>query len=887
MNGKAWLSVALLLIATISFAQVSGIVKEDKTGKVLRGVQVFINRTTISFETNELGEFRLSGIDPGFFELVAFKEGYLIFRSPIRVQEGRVSKLNLKLVPDVDPPSEKPKHNSEWNKNLDDFKSSFLGSADKSTHCKILNPDAIVFNNMGQPEVGFRMPLRIDNLDLGYRISYYRVPAPVVFNNALSVGAVKFDTLTAAQPDQQKMWAANRERIFFGSLRHLMWSIANHRMREQGYELSNGADLLREDSLSQPSKIPGYHKILLPPDLDVTYSGEHRKAGVIKSHVQTKGPLEISPKGISLIQGDISVSGDMKESLPKMLPFNFFPSETLEKEDDAREIISDLQENVFLTTDKPYFYPGEVIWVKTDVTCILPELRDSLSRVLYVELITPLKTILERKVLRIDSGTSSCDFVLPDKLAKGNYYLRAYTNLMRNFGKENFRLKVIPVLEIHELIEPFAEIGKDSAAEDIYIRPNHKSYHPHDEIAIGFNIPEGISKTSSWSVSVTDAVQVVHLPKQEMKNDSWHKTPQPVIPNILQFPIEKGISFSGHIVNDKGKGTKMEFSFFKDHFENLTKRESDDQGHFWETGYDFYDSAMFSFQGLNSKGKPGGKITILKPDIAEMSFDISTDSMPVVEMNQPQRFISEYSLPQDDKVLKEVTITAQRLGKTEFQKRYGPPSRVFKGDMLVGTDLVTILRDQTFASVSVDAQGQRRISYVSKLAALSPKSIMNFAAPAPNFPEPLVYVNEDWRGGGLYGQPAADALTKIRVSDILRIEIYTRQDPAITMQGAFGIVSVFLKPGADMPRSRSIVTIPGYYKPRPFRSPDYSDSTQKSRDLRSTIYWNPSLAVDATGQAQVRFYAADVPTYYEIRLEGIDEQGNRLVAIKNIEIREK
>ena len=49
--------------------------------------------------TDEFGQFTLIDVPPGLHELVAYKEGYPIYRAPMRVQEGRTYSLNLKLSP--------------------------------------------------------------------------------------------------------------------------------------------------------------------------------------------------------------------------------------------------------------------------------------------------------------------------------------------------------------------------------------------------------------------------------------------------------------------------------------------------------------------------------------------------------------------------------------------------------------------------------------------------------------------------------------------------------------------------------------------------------------------------------------------------------------------
>ncbi len=67
----------------------------------------------------------------------------------------------------------------------------------------------------------------------------------------------------------------------------------------------------------------------------------------------------------------------------------------------------------------------------------------------------------------------------------------------------------------------------------------------------------------------------------------------------------------------------------------------------------------------------------------------------------------------------------------------------------------------------------------------------------------------------------------------------------------------------------------GFYKGREFYSPDYSDPqiNPKMADLRTTIYWNPSIVTDSMGKASVEFYNGDGIGTYKATIEGVDING--------------
>jgi hypothetical protein len=61
-----------------------------------------------------------------------------------------------------------------------------------------------------------------------------------------------------------------------------------------------------------------------------------------------------------------------------------------------------------------------------------------------------------------------------------------------------------------------------------------------------------------------------------------------------------------------------------------------------------------------------------------------------------------------------------------------------------------------------------------------------------------------------------------------------------------------------------------------FYEPAYDvDSIYKNpkTDLRTTIYWNPSLKSDPEGNVLVKFFTADKANDYHLELEGIGVNG--------------
>jgi len=94
------------------------------------------------------------------------------------------------------------------------------------------------------------------------------------------------------------------------------------------------------------------------------------------------------------------------------------------------------QEKVYLHFDNTGYYVGETIWFKAYVVAAEQNRLTELSRILYVELMSPDGFVVETRKLKIENGQCHGEFLLKDSLYAGYYGIRAYTANMLNFGED-------------------------------------------------------------------------------------------------------------------------------------------------------------------------------------------------------------------------------------------------------------------------------------------------------------------------------------------------------------------------------------------------------------------------------------------------------------------
>jgi hypothetical protein len=148
-------------------------VTDIETDEVLPFASVFLANTTFGTVTNDQGEFRLEVDQPGSYDLIVKFVGFKTFSASYPIFQSQTIRVEVNLERDirfVDGATVTARRDSDWWKNLADFKRGFLGVSSFANQCNILNEDKIDFifdqeNNVF--EAYAKEPLIIENRALG------------------------------------------------------------------------------------------------------------------------------------------------------------------------------------------------------------------------------------------------------------------------------------------------------------------------------------------------------------------------------------------------------------------------------------------------------------------------------------------------------------------------------------------------------------------------------------------------------------------------------------------------------------------------------------------------------------------------------------------------
>lgn len=111
-----------------------------------------------------------------------------------------------------------------------------------------------------------------------------------------------------------------------------------------------------------------------------------------------------------------------------------------------RLLLNTPQEKVYLQLDKSMYLAGENIWFKGYlVSAITHKEQDAFSKYIMVELVDRKDSLILSKKVKEEDGLFYGNLKLDGDLPSGDYYLRSYTNWMRNEEPEFFYSRLLKI----------------------------------------------------------------------------------------------------------------------------------------------------------------------------------------------------------------------------------------------------------------------------------------------------------------------------------------------------------------------------------------------------------------------------------------------------------
>lgn len=496
------------------------------------------------------------------------------------------------------------------------------------------------------------------------------------------------------------------------------------------------------------------------------------------------------------------------------------------------------------------------------------------------------------------------------------FYLPANEKSILEIPKSTFPTGIVRLTLAKSTGEPLAErlvFVNHEDQIDVRIRSNQEQFERRQEVVIEIDArdPQGKPLAAGFSLSVTDDqlaekdandsnIQSYLLLSSDLRGSiespgyyfnphnqnrkvaldllmmtqgwrkfTWKKILENDFPTISHAP-ELDIRISGNLAADNGNPIENGdvVLFLKDKYQTFLTTETDEKGNFAFEGFHFNDSIDVLVQGNDARGRT-------------RNVNVSIDQKRYLPHIQPG-----YMGPSADRINRENRTPGTAL----FQGMETEIGALELGDVLLEEVVV-----EGRAEISRPFALHRDADVVLESSQLP-------VAPSGNILEALqgrvaglqVYRSGPnqfravirGQGSPLYlwdGIPVDESmLQSINQFDISRVEIL--KSPGNTAiyggRGGGGVIAFFSHRGPtemgepDTGDHIIVQRVGGFSKTRQFYSPRYEgNSRPEITDLRSTIYWNPTVETNENGTATLRFFTADRSSLYRVIAEGISENG--------------
>ena len=455
----------------------------------------------------------------------------------------------------------------------------------------------------------------------------------------------------------------------------------------------------------------------------------------------------------------------------------------------------------------------------------------------------------------------------------------------------------------------------------------------------------GTIETPDWYFEGQDAARVAALDAL-LLTQGWRRYDVPELMKKEyvepQYPLEVGQEITGRISksglwNRRKKLSRYEMRMIVPSLHYVTKCAVDDTGAFALNGFDFPDSTLYVLRPAAAKGLlPEATVKVARDSFPEVG---TLPRVPAQEQKKPYIAQARYYIEQRGQtdmrniLIDTVYVTHhKRLESTRPEHRLA--ARTWTAEQIkesgAGTILDFIARMPGMSVVGrqvsyrgyrpgfmVDGRLEETVGEMNPMRAFRSTGMgrnHKTQTRLPPIPDPGGWI--DFTGMNYSNTNSAQQSTggnkrQIQyiddfdnVPDILYypLEIVSRIDLieggnmvlwGVSHWKQAGIISITTKKGKELDdatrtlpaRDVEFASPLGYQTPAEFYAPAYA--TEKARrsmvpDYRTTLYWNPTVKLDDTGQAIVEFYTSDAPADYDITIEGITQTGKIVRTVKII-----
>lgn len=517
-------------------------------------------------------------------------------------------------------------------------------------------------------------------------------------------------------------------------------------------------------------------------------------------------------------------------------------------------------ESCRILTDRSIYVAGENIRFSVFYRSPGEASETDLSKVGYVELISPAGVAYARTKIELDS-TAGGSLSVPLDLPSGTYFLKAYTRWMRNYGPSAYTYISVEVVNPHvKTVLKSDTLGESTV---LLTRLSKGSGTPE---TLHLNMPGRHEKRSPvnldliWGNPLLPLECCVTVIPEGSLEKQWENVPlagQAGSGDRDYIPETRGISITGRIEDDSSGNpvpfAKVYISLMGDE-RGFICNYADSSGRFFFTlpksykEQDLFISAFHSEVG-NLRVNIDQDFCMEALNLPSYPIQIDSADEALIQAMVLNALIREqYKGPEGE------------LGMTEALEEgyfYGEPSSVIRFDDFIKLPTMEEYLTEVTPQVSVKRSNRRK-----ELRVLGPH-------PDLLFYDPLIMVD----GVAVFD---VEAVLAISPGYIERLEVV--EAPFVRGNLTFGgIMNLISRKGdmgyIDLPSSGLLVNYGMFGTNFSGRQSSQIDNPRLP-DVRNTIYWNPHIWILPGEEPELTFISPEVSGSYRVVVRGFDSNDN-------------
>ncbi len=536
--------------------------------------------------------------------------------------------------------------------------------------------------------------------------------------------------------------------------------------------------------------------------------------------------------------------------------------------------INNYSEQTILNIDRSLYITGESINFSVLILNNENYNNKLLSKILYIELITPNGKQVVGKKYRIENSKCFGAISIPDNLNSGNYYLRVYTKFMRNKGPASYDYQYIKIInpQKKDILNGFNHSSKTDNFKLEAITENQNNF----DIEISKNIFSTREKVDiKVSNKLLDSLLniAVSVTPESTTNFKRILSEELIEYSNIYIPETRGITLTG-LLKDKTTNSiisqkTVNLSILENNKNVFYSVITNSKGYFYFALPDLYgDKDIFISTEYLKDITPE---LLIDNDFCTNNIELPNPKFSLTKEEQGIAYklainyevINHFS---SDTSINQYENYSQHSDTLPF---YGNPTSILYIDEYISLPtLEDYFTEIPFLVRLKKIKGEKQFKVIGnhpELAIYKPLVMVD-----------LVPVNN------------IENILKISPKNISRIEVVTSPyiKGNVTYGGIINIVSIKNDlAGIKLPKSGVFLNYLFFEEETNVDDSSNISSLSNIPDSRNTLYWNPNLEFNSNSSANFSFITSDVPGKYIIKIIGTTQKGETKISTASFEVK--